>query len=164
MAVPNVFVIYTIKDAKGKKATKKVNFGASANLGMVRAWAENFAPLLANVIKGQIVDIGIGIGVTLPGGLPTAPDADADVEEGARFNWRTAIGSNTEFRIPTFDEAKLVAGTNQVNTADADVTAVINQMITGHTVALENIQPTDERGSDVVALESARESFQSSRN
>jgi hypothetical protein len=162
MAVPNVFVVYTIQDAKGEKSTMKVNFGASPNLGMVRAWAEQAAIVISNVITGGIVDIGIGIGVQIPSAALNPPDESSDVEEGARFSWRTAIGSLTGFRIPTFSEGLLLPGTNQVDTsAIEDLT---NIMISGHTVGLENIQPTDERGSDIESLETARESFQSSRS
>jgi hypothetical protein len=164
MAVVNTFVVYSILDAKGKTSTMKVNFGPSPNLGMVTAWASAAGPLIANLIKGQIIDIGIGIGVTLPGGLPTSPDPDSDVEEGARFNWHTAIGALTNFRIPTFDEAHIATGTAQVDTTDADVSAFVDKVINGHTVLLENVQPTDERGSDINALKTAREAFQSSRN
>lgn len=164
MSFPNIFVTYTIQDAKGKVSTPRYNLGSAANLGMARRIAEAAVPILVNVIKGAITDIGIGISVAIPGGTPTTPDPDSDVEEGARFSFVTDAGSSTNIRIPTFDEAKLVSGTAQVDTTDTDVQAFVDLMIDGHTYLLENIQPTDERGEDIVALTAAREAFQKSRN
>jgi hypothetical protein len=162
MANVQVFGVYTVRDAKGATSTTKINFSPSANIGMATAWMESGAPLFAAIIKGQIVDIGVGIGLQVSG-LPALPDPDSDVEEGARFSFRTVADFITGHRIPTFDESKIVSGTANVDTADTDVAAWVDHMIDGHTVLLDNIQPTDERGSDINALEKAKEAHQAQR-
>lgn len=163
MANVQVFGVYTVRDAKGATSTTKINFAPAANIGMVTAWMESGAALFAAMIKGQIIDIGVGIGLQVAG-LPAAPDADSDVEEGARFSYNTAADFITSHRVPTFDESLIVAGTANVDTTTGNaVDDWVQHMIQGHTVGVENIQPTDERGSDVTALVKAREAHQAQR-
>lgn len=164
MAAPHVFVVYSIKDAKGKISITKVNFPDSADIAIVKIFARSTAEFINNIIKGQIVDIGIGLSVDMSGlTLRAAPDPDSDVEEGARFTWRAATGALTNFRLPTFDEAFLVSGTKNVDTADAAVDTFVDRIIEGHTEGLINVSPSDDRGSDIVSLDAARESFTASR-
>lgn len=165
MAAPNIFVVYSIKDAKSKISTFRINFGnpATVNLGMVTAWATAVAPTIANLITGALVEIGVGFTLALPGGLPASPQAISDVEEGARFSYKTALNTVTGFRIPTFNESKMVSGTANVNGSDTDVVDLNTKMVLGHTVALETIQPTDERGEDVTAVVSMKDSFSKTR-
>lgn len=167
MAAPHVFAAVSIRDAKGKVSTMKINFPDEVNIGMVKDFlngSDSGLGIIDALIKGQVVSAGIGLEVDLPAGLKAAPLPDSDVEEGARFSFRTSTGSITGYRIPTFDEAKIVQGSRNVDTTDEDVSDWIDRMTEGRTVGLENASPSDDRGADVVALESARESFTSSRN
>lgn len=165
MAAPHVIVVYTIRDAKGKSSVSKINMPDSTDIAIAKQFAQSTAQLIDPLLKGQLVSIGIGIEVGLPGsGLKTAPNTDADVEEGARFNWLTASGANTEFRLPTFDEAKMVAGTPNVDLTDTDVDDFVQRIIAGQTVGIINVSPSDDRGSDVTEIITARESFTSTRH
>lgn len=165
MAAPHVILVYTYLDAKGKSSVSKINFPINVDISELQGFATSTAQLIDPLIKGQITSIGIGLEVGLPGsGLKTSPNADSDVEEGARFNWLAASGANTEFRIPTFDEAKMVTGTPNVDLADTDVDAFVQRMLAGHTTGLVNASPSDDRGSDITDIISARESFTSTRH
>lgn len=164
MAAPHAFVVTTIRDAKGAEAITKTNFPASVEFSVLAAYASSTATLIDAIIRGQIVAVGFGVEIALPGGLKSAPLATADVEEGARFEWRATSGAPTGWRLPTFDEDLLLAGTREVDLTDTDVDAYHDRIISGHTVTLVNVSPSDNRGSDIVSLESARESFTSSRN
>ena len=164
MAAPHVFLTWTIRDAKGKTSVAKMNMPDSADIAIAKTFIGSTAQLIDPLIKGQITELGIGLSVDLPGsGLKTAPLADSDVEEGARFNWTADSGAKTNFRIPTFDEAKMVSGTILVDTADTDVDAFVQRVLAGQTVGLINVSPSDDRGSDIVGLDSAVESFTASR-
>jgi hypothetical protein len=164
MAVPHAFVAYTIKDAKGKTSTQLLNFPDSTDITVLKTFVSSTATMINNIIKGKIVEAGIGLSVDISGAtIRATPDPDSDVEEGARFSWRTAVNSLTRFRLPTFDEAKLVSGTTQVDTADSDISAFTARIISGQTVGLINVSPSDDRGEDITTLEAAVESFQSSR-
>lgn len=164
MAAPHVFLVYSIRDAKNKTSTVKINFPVNVDIGVLQAFASSTATMINSIIKGQIMDAGIGLAVDLSGAtIRNAPDPNSDVEEGARFSWRSAVGAITNFRLPTFDEAFLVDGTKNVDTADTTVDAFVQRVLAGHTVGLVNASPSDDRGSDITALEAARESFTSSR-
>lgn len=164
MAAPHAFVTYSVQDAKGKVTPFIINFPAAVDIGVLRS---NFVPTTATlvnaIIKGKIVSAGVGLAVDLSGAtIRATPDPDSDREEGAYFGFRAANGADTGFRIPTFDEAKIVSGGTAVDTADTDVDAFVQRIIAGQTVGLTNVSPSTDRGEDVTELATAYESFKSS--
>lgn len=164
MAAPHAFLVYTIVDAKGKSSTVKINFPVAVDLGQVQSFAVDTATMINNIIKGQITEAGLGLAIDISGAtIRSAPDPDSDVEEGARFSWRSAVNAVTNFRLPTFDEAKLISGTRNVDTTDTDVDTFVDRILEGKTTGLVNASPSDDRGSDIEELVSARESFTSTR-
>lgn len=165
MAVPIVSLFYTIEDAKGVKSTTRMNFPTSTDIAVLKEFARSTGTLIDAIIRGRIVDVSVGIGVeNLPGTWKAAALPTADVEEGARFSWRTALGSLPSFRLPTFDEDLMLAGTREVDLADADVDAFVDRITAGLTQGLINVSPSDDRGEDITVLDYARESFTNSRN
>lgn len=164
MAAPHVFLVYTIQDAKGAPSTMLLNFPVNVDIGVLQTFAASTATMINNLITGKIVQAGIGLAVDLSSAtIRATADPNSDVEEGARFSWRSAVGGTTQFRIPTFDEALFLAGTKQVDTADTAVDAFVQRILAGQTVGITNVSPSDDRGSDVTTLASARESFTKSR-
>lgn len=165
MGAPHVVLTYTIQDAKGKTSTMQMNFPTAVDIGQLASFAGDTATMINNVIKGKILDAGIGLVVDLSGAtIRSAPDPNSDIEEGAKFMWEAATGAITGFRIPTFDEAKLVDGTKNVDLADTDVDTFVDRILAGKTTGLVNASPSDDRGSDIEVLRSAREQFNSSRS
>lgn len=165
MAAPHAFVTFSIQDAKGKVSITKINFPDTQTVGELSAWAVDMATAINAVITGKVISAGIGFEVDLAGATIRAnPLANSDVEEGARFLWRSAINAITQFRLPTFDEAKMLSGTQQVNTADTDVDALVDLVVIGDGVGAGFAHPSDDHGEDITALVSARESFTSTRN
>lgn len=123
------------------------------------------APLIKNLITGGISSATLAVDVDLSGivGIEVA-DPDSDTEEGALFIWDTDGGHDKRNRIPTFDEALLVSGTREVDTADLNVIAFNNAMIAGVTVAgPATVEFVDSRGEELNSLQDAYESFQGSR-
>lgn len=165
MSAPHVFVSWTIQDAKGKKSTTEMKLPAAADIAIASTFARSTGVMIDALIKGRLVDVAVGIKIALSSlsGIKTVADPDSDVEEGARFQFSTAIDSLTGFRLPTFDEAFMVAGTALVDTADATVDALVQRVIAGQTVGLINVSPSDQYGNDVTTLESASDSFTSTR-
>lgn len=161
---PHAFLSYTIKDAKNKESVMNINFPENVDIAVLKTFASSTATMINNLIKGEIVSAGIGVEVDLSGAtIRSTPDADSDVEEGARFSWRSVVNSFPRFRMPTFNEAKLVSGTTVVDTGDSDVSAFVGRIESGQTVGLVNVSPSDDRGEDISALSTAIEDFQSSR-
>lgn len=169
MAPAHAFVSYTIMDAKGKKSTVQINFpeaaAGSGFIDVLHSFTDTTCVLIDALIKGQVVDCGIGVKVDISGItlIKDSPDADSDVEEGGRFQFLSAVNSLTKLRLPTFDEAHLLPGTQQVDLTDVNVDAFVDRMIEGRTVVAVNVSPSDDRGEDIESIASARESFQSSR-
>lgn len=155
-------VIFSIKDAKGKDSSAEINVPNSATLANVILFASSMATLIDPLLKGQITRVAIALNVpSALTGLKVAAIAGSDVEEGAKFQFVTDGGNYTSVRLATFDEDKIASDSRLVDTADADVAAFVYAMLNG--VAIIAADPTDKRGEDIVALDSALESFQSSR-
>lgn len=168
MAAPHVGVFVTIEDAKGKSSLLGYNFpigaASNANINALIDAAKTGATLIDAVTRGKILNVGIAIGVDLSAlSLKSSAVATADVEEGARLQFNTAVNSITGFRVPTFDEDMLLSGTQAVDLEDTDVDALVDFFIDGHTLSAVTVQPSDDRGSDIESVASARESFQSTR-
>jgi hypothetical protein len=159
--------LLTFKDAKGAVATTEFNFPSSVTLANAKIFAQQMAILYNNVTTGVITRIGVAVLATLPGALRASADADSDVEEGARFQFRTDGGFYTGFRIPTFDEAKILSGTKQVDTADTDVAALVAVFEDGLSLTgvggSGTVQPCDKREDPINALDAALEQFVKSR-
>jgi hypothetical protein len=156
-------VLYTIKDAKNADSSTEIAVPDTFSLLQITGFATQMAALINATIKGQITRIGIVLSVTLPAGLRTEPDADSDVEEGARFQFNSVGGFKTGFRLATFDEAFIPSNTRSVDTTATEVAALIAAMNNGLVVSGATVIPCDKRGADVIGLSAAKEQFQSSR-
>lgn len=164
MALITLHVVYTVMDDTGKKSTMRIPFPASTDLGVLQEFAWSTAELIDPLIKGQIVDIGISAGVEFgSASLKSAPIAGADVEEGGYFGFRSVAGFSSGFTVPTFDEAFVLPASDNIDETDTDVDAFVQRILSGQTVLLTNVSPSDSRGSDIEALETAKESFRSTR-
>lgn len=160
-------LLYTIRDGKGQQSTTEMNVPDSFALADVILFARGAAGFIDDMIGGQLVRIGIAVNLDLPPGIKVTPQSTSDVEEGARFQFRTAGGFGTSMRIPTFQEANLVPGTTQVDLTDPNVAPFVTMMESGIdvdlTAGVRLITPSDKREDDIVTLDSAREQFLSSR-
>jgi hypothetical protein len=149
----------SIKDSKGLIGTTLVNIPTATTAANGITFAQNLAALVDAVIGGQIVGLSLCYGVSLPGGIKATPNANQDVEEGARFSFNTAANHKTSLRLPTFLETLILSGTKQVDLEDLDVDAFVDAMTAG----LGGILPCDSRDEDVATVASAREQFLSDR-
>lgn len=153
-------VIYGVRDGEGKKSHFEINLPDGLTIVEIVDFATGMVPLVLALINGGLVSVGLSVNLDdiLSVGDDTA-SASSDVEEGARFQFETNGGYATSVRLPTFDEAKLVSGTNRVNQVDADVIAFNLAMLTG----IGGTSPCDKRGDDITGISFEREDFQSSR-
>lgn len=164
MGLIALHVVYTVMDDTNKKSTFRIPFPVTTDLGVLQEFAWSTAELIDPLIRGQIVDIGISASVEFASAdVKSAPINGADVEEGAYFGFASEAGFATGFTVPTFDEAFIVSQSDNVDTTDSDVNAFVQRILQGQTVLLTNVSPSDSRGSDIVGLNVARESFRSTR-
>lgn len=166
--MPNgaVFASFTVMDIKGKKSHTHISFPSSTDIAVLKTFVTSTAGMIDDLIKGRLIAAGIGIEVSLGGvsGLKTAPTTDSDVEEGAKFLFSTGVDSITGFRLPTFDEQFMEAGTTNVDLSNSTVTALVDRVKAGLTSGLINVSPSDSYGNDITGLRSAQEDFVSSRH
>lgn len=160
-------ILYSITDEKSKISTTEVKLPSATAFADVEIFAGQMAALIDTLITGYISRIGIVYQVALPAGIAAAASANSDVEEGARFQFRTTNGFFSGLRLATFNESRIVSGSKDVDTVDADVAAFVTAMVTGIDLSgaggSGTIQPSDSRNEDLTALEFAREQFLSSR-
>ena len=154
-----------VQDSKGATATISANHPLNTDLTVLKECVRTTAELIDATSGCQVIDASIGIEVQLSDALDLKefPIAGADVEEGARFFWRTASGALTDFRLPGFSETYLTDSGELVYVEDDDVDLFIQRVIAGQTVLLTNVSPSDAYGSDITAFVSGAESFLSSR-
>lgn len=168
MATPHAFVTYTVEDAKGAHSVTQINFpvtqASNTAINALKDAAGAGAALIDALLKGKVISAGVGIAIDLTGvTIKSTPTADSDVEEGARFIFNAAAGSSPKFRLASFDEDFILSGTQTVDLEDADVDALVDFIVSGHTLSGVTVTPSDERGSDITSIASARESFEKSR-
>lgn len=157
-------IVFTFKDEKNKPSRTEINLPSGTAFTDVVLFAKEFAPLVNDLITGQITSIGVCASVSLTGlGLRTAPLSGSDVEEGGRFQFNTVNGFPTAFRLPTFAESFVLANSRNIDTTDADVAAIVTAMEDGIDLSGAGgtgvITPVDKRDEDIVALNYAREQF-----
>lgn len=156
-------ILYSVRDSKDQVSTFEINIPTSATLAQATGFAQAMATLVNAVTTGVLTRVGIVVGVTLPGGIRVAPLTNSDVEEGAKFQFNTAGGYRTGFRLPTFLETLIASNSRAVDLEDADVAALVDAMESGIVITGTTISPTDGRSDDVTALVSAKEQFLTSR-
>jgi len=115
-------------------------------------------PLLAGTLRDARISIGVGF-------TPWASAlSTADVQEKARFVFRTVGGFVKSISLPTFVESLFSAGSKDVDLTDTDVAAFVTAMIDGITVAsTETVEPSDVREADITELEAASEAWGNAR-
>lgn len=158
-------ILVTVRDAKNKESTSEFNVPNTLSLPELTLLAVALAGMIDPLIKGQIVRVGISIDVqSALASVKAVPVAGSDVEEGAKFQFKTDGGFYTGVRLATFDEAKIASDSRVVDTADSAVATLTNALVAGITIPTYPLrQFVDKRGEDIVALETALESFLSSR-
>lgn len=164
--MPAFYIIYTVKDAKGKTATTEVKIPTTFNIANIIEFAGALAIIINALIKGQIVAISIVATINMSGlsGLRTSPLADSDVEEKASFGFQTDAGFDTGLMLPTFNESYFITGSRDVDLTDPDVIDFTEAMLLGISTSPGAIvvTPSDAHGDDLDLFDYGYEMFMSS--
>lgn len=165
-----ISVVLTILDSKGSEKQMLINIvnqDTEGDLSHLVAMATNHQLDIDALTEGLIVRCGLVVDVPLHANLKISPVANSSNEAGAAFIFTTANGYATQFRIPAFDESKLITGTPEVDLTDTAVADLVSHMIDGYSTVIEGSTAlqdvVDSRGEDVTELGTAKEIFQRGR-
>jgi len=149
-----------MKDAKNKASFTRIRVPTGLNIAQYTTFAQDAAQAVKDISGCIVTGASIGVNFTFTG-LGAAASAAADVASKAFFKVRSAVaGFFAKMSIPTFDEDNLVvAGTDEIDTADTAVAAYITLVETGN----GTIAPCDKYGNDLVDVEISRELFMEHR-
>ena len=143
-------------DAKNKTSFTRIRVPTGFTIAQYTTFAEDVCQAISDISGCVITGASIGLNLTMTG-LATTVTAGADIAVKAFFKFRSAVaGFFAKMALPTFDEETLVlAGTDQIDTADTAVAAYIALVETGDGTIL----PCDKYGNDLTALDISRELF-----
>jgi len=129
----------TILDEMNVKAiaTAYALIDPTASFATIQAILNEWLSTLDAVTAGQIIDAGIDVVPSLPGGLKTLPAAGSRVEQTGVFNYTAAGDTHLwGFAVPAIADSQVVAGKIDLTTGHpAQVLAAY--LAAGGTAALE---------------------------
>lgn len=159
--------VYTLEigvvDNKGQRSVSRIFLPTGFTFAQYTSYAQDYADAVALCIGGGITGVNLSLDVDLSALVQTGkPTLLSDVEETAEFILRTAGNRRAFVAIPTYDENKTVAASDELDRTDADVLAFINLLEDGITVNAANVSPCDIGDDDVVEVVTALERFRNS--
>lgn len=158
----NCELYYTVVDAKGNKS--RMTFPCTApDYTDIPLIAVALGELLDPMINGGITAAGWTVAVDL-GSVVNIASLTSDVQEGARFVFKTALGFLKSVRLPAVVETIFAANSPNVDLTDTDVSAFVSAITDGidtsglgGSVGLGTFGTT--RFEDLTALETAVEDW-----
>lgn len=143
------------KDAKNKSSFTRIRIPTGFTIAQMTSFAQDAAQAVTDISGCIVTGASIGANFTLTG-LGGAAAALADVASKAFFKFTSAVsGFFAKMTVPTIDEALVVPGTDQIDTADTAVAAFLTMIETGN----GTIAACDKYGNDLTDTEIAREQF-----
>lgn len=157
---------FTIVDDKGKSSITKIRV---PSLGFAISdyieFAQEAAQLIAIASNGVITDCSISLALNVSfAGLKNVAGILSDTAQKALFIARsTFTGLFSRFNFPTFNEDKVLDGSDVLDVSDTDVADMITAIEDGIDVGLGVfVQPVGLRGDALVEVSQTREIFRKS--
>jgi len=143
-------------DDKNKTSFTRVRVPTGFTIAQYTSFVQDLAQAVTNISGCRVTGASISLNFSMAG-LTAAASAVADVASKAFLKVRSAVaGFFAKMSIPTFDEDSLVlTGSDQIDTADVDVAALIALIETGD----GTVVPCDKYGNDLTETTIARELF-----
>lgn len=155
----------TISDAKGEQSVVSIPLPTATSITDASLFAEQVIPLIEPLVNGALRDARLSVPIPYTPWIATA--SISDVQEKARFAFRTVNDFLKLISIPSVVESIFSPGTKNVDTTDTDVAAFVTAMVDGIDLTGVGgsgvIQPCDVRGEDLTELATAVEAWGRSR-
>jgi hypothetical protein len=160
-----VAVRYDFVDEKGDTSFTKIRVPSTFSIAQYTEFVLAMGQFIATMSACRITGGSVTFTIDLSGlGLKASAATIADVFQKGYFSFNSAAtGFFKRLRIPTLSESKVSAGSDNINTLDADVAAFVTAMNNGIVVTGGTISPVTERGHDLTSLNEAREVFRRKR-
>lgn len=148
-------------DAKNKPTKTILHIPTGFSISQMIQFAQGAAQLFANTSFASITSVSISVGIDLSAAtIRLVAVSTADVAEKLLLTARSLVsGLFARFNIPTFDENKLIPGTDQADFADPDIAALVSAIEDGLIVNTLPVLPRDKRGNDLIEVTQGREIF-----
>lgn len=157
-----VDLVYYIDDDAGNVSTTSLPLPEAFTLAQLTEFAQGFAPIIDAIIHGRFKGADLCVNINVGGLSNNNISTISDVEEIAAFEFVTVNGDRVKLNVPGCPDLAVLAGSNELDTADAEVAAVITMMESGLAVTSGTKEPCDVGASDIVDTLFAREHFRSS--
>lgn len=148
--------VTTIRDQAGGRGRFAVHPVGALALANYAEAAIEFAEDVNDVITGVVEAVRMFQGVDISGLTNNTVLGNSDVEESGQFIFADADGRHVELNVPGIISDYFIAGSNDLDTANATVDAFVDLMIDGVSVTGGTAIPTNIATIDVVSLVSAR--------
>lgn len=154
----------TFQDAKKKKSFTKIYFPVTFSFSQYMEAAVAAAQVFANLSTAQITEVSLGIALDLSAAdLKTVATQFSDIFTKALVLGRSIIGNMTSrFKIPTFDDANTIDGSDVLDIVDTDVQALYTLIEDGLDDGGIAIRPVTARDQSLDTVTAGAEMFRKS--
>lgn len=154
-------IVYELTDDSGDKAETAIKLPTGFTLDQFTEFARAMALLVNNIVDGVVSGAGLRVAVDVSGLTLNFVGAASDVEDVGAFQYATGDNRPVRLNVPGIDEQFVVIGSDDLNTADADIAALNTAVLSGIAVTAATISPSDQAEDDLETLVFARERFRS---
>lgn len=125
-------------------------------IGDVTDAAQQMAELVDGITEGVVEKAALGIEGDIAGLTGNTADDGSDVGDVGQFSYVTSEGRTVKCNLPAFNKGLVPSGTEDINTANPNVAALLAAMQTGITILGVPIAPCNKGEDDIVGLNYAR--------
>lgn len=155
-------IVGTYQDQAGKKATNTLYVAAGLTIAQMTEGLQALAPLIDNVLGAVINGIDFTVSIDTSGLLGNISVGTSDAEEVGEFISRTAAGRETKLNLPAINPTLSPAGSDDLDTAHANVAPIVSMLEDGLVTTGGTIIPSDVDENDLVQVITARERVRNS--
>lgn len=155
MALPNTFD-YVFRDNAGKRGTAGYHVIAALTKAQYEEAGQALALLIDDFTNGIVESASMTIPVDISALTGNAADENSDVEEGAELGMVTVDSQPVSMIIPSPQQAYFIEGSDDLDTSDPILAAVISMLENGLATTGGTIQPTDVAEVDITQVIRAR--------
>lgn len=155
-------IVYTVVDDSGDEAETAIYVPDSFSLAQYTEFGAGFATLFDAILHGRVSQAGLNVDIDISSLTSNVVADDSNVEEIAAFQFLTSENRQVDLNVPAMIESAELEGTDELDTSDPAVSAIITAMEDGIVTAGGTITPTDIGEDDITATSLTRSEHRNS--